>query len=130
VKRSVLLAAILMLAWPAASFAQSRIITVRPNRSRVVIYQTQPSVIYQRRRYNSYRSYYNYPRSYYSGYYSSGYSQPYYSNRYYSYRYSQPYFVNRYNYDSAYQYYGDGYYRDGYYRRPRRSGLSIRIGLR
>src|SRR5262245_53242236 len=127
VKRAIMVAGFVMLAWPAMSFAQSRLVVVRPRRSRVVIYQPRSSVIY-RRPYYSYRSYNSYPQSYYYDGYYGGYSQPYYSTNYYSYRYTQPYFANRYTYSWAnptYRYYGDGYYR-----RHRRNGLTIRLGLR
>jgi len=125
-KRAIVLAGFLMLAWPAMSFAQSRLVVVRPHRSRVIIYQPRSSVIY-RRPFYSYRSYDSYPQSYYSGYYPGVYSQPY-STSYYSYGYTQPYFANRYTYSWAnptYRYYGDSYYG-----RHRRNGVSVRIGLR
>ena len=122
-------AALLVLALPVTTFAQRRLVIIRPQRSRVVVYQPRPYVVYQRRPSYSYRSDYVYPQRYYSGYYPGAYSQPYYSTGNYSYRYSQPYFANRYTYSWAnptYRYYNN----DGYYRRQRRSGLSVRIGLR
>lgn len=121
-------AAFVMLVWPATTFAQRRWVTVRPHRSRVIVYQPRSYVVYQRRPSYSYRTYSAYPQGYYNGYYPGAYSQPYYSRRYYSNQYSQPYFANRYSYSWAnptYRYYGDRYYR-----RQRRSGLNIRIGLR
>src|SRR5438132_13496051 len=68
---------------PVIAFGQ-RWVVVRPRtRSRIVVYQPQPYVIYQRRPDYSYRTY--------------TYSNPgYYPN--YSYRYSQPYFATPYTY--------------------------------
>jgi len=127
-KRAGMLALIVLALAPVSAFAQRRW-----HRSRV-IYQPQPSVIYQTR--PSYRTYsyrtdtYGYPQSSYSTYYSNGYgyTEPYYSTPYYSYRYSQPYFANRYTYSWANPTYR--YYENGAYRRQRRSGIRIRIGLR
>ena len=122
-----LVAALFLLTLPPVSlFAQGKWIVVRPRRSRVVVYQPRPYVIYQRLDY-SYR--YSYPQSYYTnGYDSYGYSQPYYTNQYYSYQYSQPYFANRYAYSWGNPTYGYGYTEN--YRRHRRNGVSLRLILR
>ncbi|GEM_PF-1669065 len=102
-RRAMMLALLAFMLAPATAFAQRR-----SDRSRVVIYQTQPYVIYQTRpRYRTYtyRTYnYGYPQSYYSTYYSNGYgyTEPYYASPYYSYRYTQPDYTNRYNYSDAY----------------------------
>jgi hypothetical protein len=131
IKRGAMLALLVLILAPVSSFGQRRWVTVRPNRSRVVIYQPRPYVIYQRRPSYTYRTYtYGYPQSSYSTYYSNGYgyTEPYYSSPYYSYRYSQPYFANRYTYSWAnptYRYYDNSY-------RPRyhRNGVQLRIRLR
>src|ERR1044071_4400528 len=88
---------LLMLVLPVAVYGQRR-----SHRSRIVIYQPQPYVVYQRRpvyRYRTYsQSYYPYANQYYGysqPYYSSTYT-PFYTNRYYNYGYSQPSYVNRY----------------------------------
>jgi len=127
--RALLVALFLLTLLPVTAFAQRRW-----RRSRVVIYQTQPSVIYQTRpRYQSYtyRTYtYGYPQSYYSTYYSNGYgyTEPYYSSPFYSYRYSQPYFANRYTYSWANPTYS---YRYSEYRpRYRRSRFRVGVWLR
>lgn len=126
-KRAAMLALIALALAPATAFGQRRW-----HRSRVVVYQPQPYVIYQTRpRYRTYtyRSYtYGYPQSYYNTYYSNGYgyTEPYYASPYYGYRYTQPYYVNRYTYVTpSYRYYDDGYYR-----RNRRSGFRLRLSLR
>jgi len=68
------------------AFGQS-LVVVRPRtRSRIVVYQPRPYVIYQRR------------PSYYQNY---DYGYPGYSTRYDSYRYTQPYFANPYTYSYA-----------------------------
>jgi len=81
---------------PVFAFGQTFVV-VRPRaRHRVVVYQSQPDVIYQRPDY--YRSY--------------AYSYPGYSSRYYSYRDTQPYFANPYTHSYAnptYRYYESGY---------------------
>ena len=117
---------------PVSAFGQRRWVVVRPHRSRIVVYnyQPRPYVVYQRRPYQTYRSYtYGYPQPYYgSQYYTYGSSQPYYADRYYSYRYSQPYFANRQTYAWAnppYSY--DGY---GYRYRHRDNRARVRIWLR
>src|SRR5438132_10267971 len=80
-----------------------RWVVVRPQtRSRIVVYQPRPYVVYQPRSSYTYRTYmYSYP-------------QPYYTNQY-SYRYSQPYFANPYTYSWA----NPTYSYDGYRYRPR-----------
>src|SRR5438132_12091902 len=96
VSRTLFVVLFVMMLLPVTAFAQRRWVVVRPRRSRVVVYQPRPYVIYQRPYYS--RGYYtnSYPQPYYtSGYYSYD-SQPY-TNQY-SYRYSQPYFANRYTY--------------------------------
>jgi hypothetical protein len=93
---------------------QRRWDTVRPHRSRIVVYQPRPYVVYQRRPNYSYRSY------------SYGYSQPYYTNRSYSYRYSQPYFANRYTYSYA----NPTYYYEDYRYRPQRRHNRFRVSIR
>ncbi|MDX6575876.1 MAG: hypothetical protein QOE96_1829 [Blastocatellia bacterium] len=122
-------ALILSAIFPVAALGQRRWGN-RQYRSRTVIYQPRPYIIYQRRPTYSYRSYTNsYPQSYYgSEQYTYGSSQPYYTDRYYSYRYSQPYFANRRTYswaNPAYRY-DESWYRQ----RHRRSGLRIGIRLR
>src|SRR6266567_9236071 len=133
INRVVMIALVLLALAPVSAFAQRRW-----HRSRVVIYQPQPSVIYQTRpRYQSYtyRTYtYGYPQSYYNTYYSNGYgyTEPYYSSPYYSYRYSQPYFANRYTYSWAnptYSYRDSEYsYRDSEYQ-PRYRRNRVRVGI-
>ncbi len=114
-KRAAMLALLVLILAPVSSFAQRRWVTARPHRSRIVIYQPRPDVIYQRRPSYTNRTFtYGYPQSYYNTYYSNGYgyTEPYYSSPFYSYRYSQPYFANRYTYSWAnptYRYYENGY---------------------
>jgi len=128
--RMALLALMVLAIAPVSAFAQRRW-----HRSRVVIYQPQPYVVYQTRpRYRTYtyRTYnYGYPQSSYSTYYSNGYgyTEPYYSSPFYAYRYTQPYYADRYTYSRAnptYRYYDNGYS----YRRHRRSGVRVGIYLR
>ena len=103
-------ALLLTVMTPVFAFGQ-RFVVVRPRaRHRVVVYQSQPYVTYQRPSY--YRSY--------------AYSYPGYSSRYYSYRNTQPYFANPYTYSYAnptYRYYESGY-------RPRHRHSRVRIWLR
>src|SRR5580765_4908852 len=127
--RAALLATFAIVLLPVGAFAQRRW-----HRSRVVIYQPQPYVVYQTRpRYRTYTyraSTYGYPQSYYNTYYSNGYgyTEPYYSTPYYSYSYSQPYFANRYTYWWANPTYR--YNDNGYYRRHRHNRVRIGISLR
>jgi hypothetical protein len=119
-RRGLILAAIIMTLVPVSAFAQRRWERSR-HRSRVVVYQPRPYVIYQRQPYYNYRTY-SYQAPYYSGsYYSSSYYSP------YTYNYSRPYRLNQYSWRSPryryYNYYGDRY-------RQRRSGLRIRFSLR
>jgi hypothetical protein len=107
----VFLFALVVMALPVTAFAQRRWVVVRPRRSRVVIYQSQPPVIYQ--------------RSYASPYY--GYAQPLYRTQYYSSRYSQPYVVNRYTYSPANPTYGYAYRE---YRPRHRSRARLGIYIR
>lgn len=96
-----LIVAVVIMTWPVTTFAQRRWIVVRPRRQRVMVYQPQPSVIYQRSYSNPYYTY-NYTQPYYGTSYNSyGYSQPYYGTTYYSYRYSQPSYANRYAYSAS-----------------------------
>jgi hypothetical protein len=113
---------------PLSVSGQRRWVTVRPHRSRIVVYQPRPYVVYQRRPNYSYRSYsYGYSQPYYTNrYYSSGYSQPYYTNQYYSYGYSQPYYTNR----STYSYGNPTYYYEGYRYRPQRRHNRFRVSIR
>ena len=130
-KRAAMLALLVFVLAPVISFAQRRWVTVRPHRSRIVVYQPRPYVIYQRRPSYSYRTYtYGYPQSYYSAYYSNGYgyTEPYYSSPYYSYRYSQPYFANRYTYSWANP--TSRYYENSYRPRYRQNRVQVRIRLR
>jgi hypothetical protein len=118
-------AVVLSVIFPVAALGQRRWVVVRPHRSRIVIYNRQAPVIYQR----GYRSNtYAYPQTYYGNQYSTyGNSQPYYSNQYYSYRYSQPYFAN----PNTYAYTNPSYsYYDGYRERPRHRRNGVRIRLR
>jgi hypothetical protein len=127
--RVALLTTFAIALMPVSTFAQRRW-----HRSRVVIYQPQPYVVYQTRpRYRTYtyRSYtYGYPQSYYNTYYANGYgyTEPYYSTPYYSYRYSQPYFANPYTYSWANPTYR--YNEGGDYRRHRRSRIRVGVYLR
>jgi hypothetical protein len=130
-KRATMLAFLVLVLAPVSSFAQRRWVTVRPQRSRVVIYQPRPYVIYQRQPTYRYRTYtYGYPQSYNNAYYSNGYgyTEPYYSSPYYSYRSSQPYFANRYTYSWANPTYR--YSDNGYRARHRNNGVQVRIRLR
>jgi hypothetical protein len=121
----VFLFALVVMALPVTAFAQRRWVVVRPRRSRVVIYQSQPPVIYQR----SYASpYYGYAQPLYrTQYYSYGYQQPYSGTMYYSSRYSQPYVVNRYTYSPANPTYGYAYRE---YRPRHRSRARLGIYIR
>lgn len=106
---------------PVTTFAQRRW-GARPYRSRIVVTQPRPYLVYQRRPVYTYR-YNTYSQPYYSNqYYSDGYSQPYYSNQY-SYGYTRPYVVNRYAYSPGYQYNYNTY-------RPRYQRNRFRIGIR
>ena len=108
--QTLVCALILTVMTPVFAFGQG-LVVVRPRaRHRVVVYQSQSDVIYQRPDY--YRSY--------------AYSYPGYSSRYYSYRYTQPYFANPYTYSYAnptYRYYESGY-------RPRQRHSRFRIWWR
>src|SRR6266705_4872337 len=106
-------ALVLTVLLPLTSYAQRRSVVVRPPRSRVVVYQPQPYVVYQRPYYRTYT------------YGSYGYSQPYYETRYYSYRYSQPYFANQYTYSWANPTYSYDEYGYRYRRHHHRSGVRI-----
>jgi hypothetical protein len=112
---SVITLALLMTALlPVSSFAQRR---WRSHRSRIVVYQPSPYVIYQRR--PQYRYRYN----------TYAYRQPYYtynSNQRYVYTYRRPYYTNRYRYSYARPNYYNDYY--GYRARYRNRGL--RLGIR
>lgn len=126
--RAALVALFVLMILPVTTFAQRRWGS-RPHRSRIVIYQPRPYVVYQRRPAYTYR-YNTYSQPYYSNqYYSYGYSQPYYSNQYYpsnqyySYGYTQPYVVNRYAYSPAYRYSYNTY-------RPRYHRSGFRVGIR
>ena len=103
-------ALILTVMAPVVAFGQGLVIVRPRTRSRIVVYQPRPYVIYQRQpSYN--RSYDSYPG---------------YSSRYYSYRYTQPYFANPYTYSYAnptYRYYESGY-------RPRQRHSRFRIWWR
>ena len=120
--RAALIALFVLMILPVTTFAQRRW-GARPFRSRIVVYQPRPYVVYQRRPVYTYR-YNSYSQPYYSNqYYSSGYSQPYYSNQYYSYGYTQPYVVNRYAYSPGYRYGYNTY-------RPRYQHNRFRVGIR
>lgn len=130
--RAAMVALFALMILPVTTFAQRRWGT-RPYRSRIVIYQPRPYVIYQRRPAYSYR-YNTYSQPYYSSqYYSNGYYQPYYTNQYYSNGYTQyysngytrPYVVNRYVYSPAYRY-SYNTYRPRYQRSRLRAGISLR----
>src|SRR5437667_5254846 len=86
--RAAMLLIVMMMFLPVNSFAQRRWVVERPTRSRIVVYQPRPYVVYQRRPSYTYR------------YQTYSYPQPYYGNQY-SYRNSQPYFANRYTYSWA-----------------------------
>src|SRR5205807_4051114 len=79
-KRTMMLALFVLVLAPVSTFAQRRWVVVRPHRSRVVIYQPRPYVVYQRPRYTYRTDTYGYPQSYDSAYYSNGYgyTEPYY----------------------------------------------------
>jgi len=111
--QTAICALVLTVLLPLTSFAQRRWVVVRPHRSRVVVYQPQPYVVYQRPYYRTYT------------YGSYGYSQPYYENRYYSYGYSQPYFANQYTYSWANPTYSYDEYGYRYRRHHHRSGIRI-----
>src|SRR5207302_7900012 len=102
--------ALILTVMAPVAFGQS-LVVVRPRaRSRIVVYQPRPYVIYQRR------------PSYYQSY---DYGYPGYSSQYYSYRYTQPYFANPYTYSYAnptYRYYEYGY-------RPRHRHDRFRSGV-
>ena len=110
--QAVICALVLTVMAPVVAFGQG-LVVVRPRtRSRIMVYQPRPYVIYQRR------------PSYYRSY---DYSYPGYSSQYYSYRYTQPYFANPYTYSYAnptYRYNEYGY-------RPRqRNRFHVGIWLR
>jgi len=111
VTRALLVAVFLLTLLPVSVFAQRRFVAVRTRRSRVVVYQPRPYVIYQ--------------RPYYANQYYS-YQQPYYGTRYYSSGYSQPYYANRYAYSSTYPTYRYGYREY----RPRYRRSRVRVGIR
>ena len=120
--RAALVALFVLMILPVTTFAQRRW-RARTYRSRIVITQPQPYVVYQRRPVYTYR-YNTYSQPYYSNqYYSDGYSQPYYSNQYYSYGYTQPYAVNQYAYSPGYQYGYNTY-------QPRYQGNRFRLRIR
>jgi hypothetical protein len=122
--RAALVALFGLTILPVTTFAQRRW-GARPYRSRIVVSQPRPFVVYQRRPAYTYR-YNTYSQPYYSNQsYSYGYSQPYYSNQYYSYGYTQPYVVNRYAYSPGYRY-GYNTYRPRYQRNGFRLGIRLR----
>ena len=113
--RAAILLIVMMMFLPVNSFAQRRWVVERSPRSRIMVYQPRPYVVYQRRPNYTYR------------YQTYSYSQPYYANQY-SYRYSQPYFANQYTYSWANPTYR---YNDGsYYQRHRRNRVRIGVWLR
>ena len=115
--RAAMLAIVMMMFLPANSFAQRRRwVAERSSRSRIVVYQPRPYVVYQRQPNYTYRyQTYSYPQSYYT-------------NQYYSYRSSQPYFANRYTYSWANPTYR---YNDGRsYQRHRRNRVRVGVWLR
>jgi hypothetical protein len=117
-----LLAALLVMALPAMASAQRLSVVVRPRRH-VMVYQTQPRVIYQQ---NYAPPYYGVTQPYYGArYYSYGYPTPYYGTGY-SYTYSQPYYANPYAYTSPTY----GYTYREYRPRHRRSRAQFGIYLR
>ena len=103
-------ALILTVMAPVVAFGQGLVIVRPRTRSRIVVYQPRPYVIYQRR--PSYNRSYDY-----------SYSYPGYSSGYYSYRNTQPYFANPYTYSYANPTYR--YYESGYRPRHRHSGFRI-----
>src|SRR6266480_418711 len=113
--RAAMLLIVMMMFLPINSFAQRRWVVERSPRSRIMVYQPRPYVVYQRRPSYTYRyQTYSYPQSYYADQ--------------YSYRYSQPYFANRYAYSWANPTYS---YDDGsYYRRQRHNRVRIGVWLR
>jgi hypothetical protein len=114
--RAAMLAIVMMMFLPVNSFAQRRRWVERSPRSRIVVYQPRPYVVYQRRPAYTYR------------YQTYSYQQPYYTNQYYSYRYSQPYFANRYTYSWANPTYR---YNDGrFYQQHRRNRVRVGVWLR
>ena len=121
--RAALLALFVLMILPVTTFAQRRW-GARPYRSRIIINQPRPYVVYQRRPVYTYR-YNTYSQPYYSNqYYSDGYSQPY-SDQYYSYGYTRPNGVNRYAYSPEYRY-GYNTYRPRYQRNRFRLGIRLR----
>jgi hypothetical protein len=127
--RAALVALFVLMILPVTTFAQRRWRALT-YRSRIVITQPQPYVVYQRRPVYTYRyNTYSQP-SYSNQYYSDGYSQPYYSNQYnsnqyYSYGYTRPYVVNPYAYSPGYQY-GYNTYQPRYQRNRFRIGIRLR----
>lgn len=120
--RAALIALFVLTVLPVTSFAQRRW-RVRQYRSRIVVTQPRPYVVYQRRPVYTYR-YDSYAQPYYSNQsYSDGYSQPYYSNQYYSDGYTRPYVGNRYAHSPGYRYSYNTY-------RPRYQRNGFRIGIR
>src|SRR5438067_9439697 len=114
--RAAMLLIVTMMFLPVNSFAQRRWVVERSPRSRIMVYQPRPYVVYQRRPSYTYR------------YQTYSYPQPYYADQYYSYRYSQPYFANQYTYSWANPTYR---YDDGsYYRRNRHNRARIGVWLR
>jgi hypothetical protein len=106
----------MMMFLPINSFAQRRRWVVeRSPRSRIVVYQPRPYVVYQRQPSYTYR------------YQTYSYPQQYYTNQY-SYRYSQPYFANRYTHSCANPTYR--YYDGRYYQRHRRNRVGISVRFR
>src|SRR5260370_40836183 len=123
--RAVMLAIVRMMFLPINSFAQRRWVVERSPRSRIVVYQPRPHVVYQRRPYR-YQTY-SYPSSYYStGYDTYGYPSSYYSTGYDSYRYSQPYFAN----GDTYSWANPTYRYDAYGYRPRHRHNQVRVWWR
>ena len=103
-------ALILTVMAPVVAFGQGLVIVRPRTRSRIVVYQPRPYVIYQRQ--PSYNRSYDYSNSY-----------PGYSSGYYSYRNTQPYFANPYTYSYANPTYR--YYESGYRPRHRHSRISL-----
>jgi hypothetical protein len=122
--RAALFALFVLMILPVTTFAQRRW-GARPYRSRIVITQPRPYVVYQRRPAYTYR-YNTYSQPYYSNQnYSYGYSQPYYSNQYYSYGYTRPYVANQYVHSPGYRY-GYNTYQSPYQRNRFRLGIRLR----
>jgi len=111
--RAAMLVIVMLMFLPINSFAQRRWVVERSPRSRIMVYQPRPYVVYQRRPSYTYRyETYSYPQPYTTGY--------------YSYRYSQPYFANGYTYawaNPTYRYEGYGY-------RPRYRQNRVRVWWR